>query len=547
MTNAILSFLEGNDVGPGREVTLVGESCGALFAVHAALRSNKKKEGRVSRVVLVNPATSFEQTGWSTLGRAVAASGPLFPAVGLATLMATAIEFQQVRTIGQKIASRISSVESLTAELNALLAAGSQVTKLLPADTLTWRLAQWLERGSALVAPRLDELTTPTLVLVGQSDRLLPSREEGKRLNQILQRAEVKVFPGSGHALLDGSVDLAKEMRLARVFRPRYDGIKPKGSDLRDTSYLEFPVPSEEELEEFDRSFGIAQRLFSPVFLSVDPASGKVAPTLEHVPSGRSGRPVLFVGNHQLFGGDLGLLLREFIKSKQTLLRGLAHPMVFSQQGGFGGGGGGGQEGDQKSLFLQFGAVQVSPFALNDLLSRNESVLLFPGGVGEAFGGRADSLAYKVMWPQKSDFVRMAALHGALIVPFGAVGMADSATFLLDPEEVRSLPFGLGERASEQSGRMPQARAGGTESMIAPLVTPGLPQRNYFLFQPAIDTAALDFTDREACRLVYEETRRSVEKSIETLLEYRSKDPWSNTLTRLVYESVTSAPAPHSR
>jgi hypothetical protein len=37
------------------------------------------------------------------------------------------------------------------------------------------------------------------------------------------------------------------------------------------------------------------------------------------------------------------------------------------------------------------GAVEVSPMALFDLLSRNETVLLFPGGVSEAFHHRDQS------------------------------------------------------------------------------------------------------------------------------------------------------------
>ena len=32
---------------------------------------------------------------------------------------------------------------------------------------------------------------------------------------------------------------------------------------------------------------------------------------------------------------------------------------------------------------------------------------------------------YKVLWPEKAEFVRLAAASGAIIVPFSAVGIAD--------------------------------------------------------------------------------------------------------------------------
>jgi len=50
----------------------------------------------------------------------------------------------------------------------------------------------------------------------------------------------------------------------------------------------------------------------------------------------------------------------------------------------------------------------------------NSTVLLFPGGVREALHGKNDK--YKLFWPEKVDFVRMAGLMDAIIVPFAAIG-----------------------------------------------------------------------------------------------------------------------------
>jgi hypothetical protein len=40
-------------------------------------------------------------------------------------------------------------------------------------------------------------------------------------------------------------------------------------------------------------------------------------------------RPLLFVGNHQLFAPDMPLMIEQFLREKRMLLRGLAHPFVL--------------------------------------------------------------------------------------------------------------------------------------------------------------------------------------------------------------------------
>jgi hypothetical protein len=67
---------------------------------------------------------------------------------------------------------------------------------------------------------------------------------------------------------------------------------------------------------------------------------------------------------------------------------------------------------------------------LLQLFKRNETVLLFPGGAREALHGKGEE--YKLFWPEKVDFVRMAGIFDAIIVPFAAVGVADSVDIVLD-------------------------------------------------------------------------------------------------------------------
>ncbi len=44
-------------------------------------------------------------------------------------------------------------------------------------------------------------------------------------------------------------------------------------------------------------------------------------------------RPMLFVGNHQTFALDLGLMVEQIVREAGILPRGLAHPAIFAVRG----------------------------------------------------------------------------------------------------------------------------------------------------------------------------------------------------------------------
>ena len=46
-------------------------------------------------------------------------------------------------------------------------------------------------------------------------------------------------------------------------------------------------------------------------------------------------------------------------------------------------------------------------------------MLLYPGGAREAFKRKGEK--YKLFWPKRQEFVRMASRFGATIIPFAAV------------------------------------------------------------------------------------------------------------------------------
>ncbi|TXG65821.1 hypothetical protein EZV62_007096 [Acer yangbiense] len=130
----------------------------------------------------------------------------------------------------------------------------------------------------------------------------------------------------------------------------------------------------------------------------------------------------LLVGYQMLMGLELYSLIEEFLREKNVMVGGIAHPTLFS----------GKHEGSFTEFFTNDwikvkGGVPVSAKNLYKLFSTKSHVLPYPGGACEA-------LHYK------QEFVRMAARFGVTIVPFGAVGEDDIAELVLDYENLMKIP-----------------------------------------------------------------------------------------------------------
>lgn len=156
-------------------------------------------------------------------------------------------------------------------------------------------------------------------------------------------------------------------------------------------------LPTKRELELDTEGFiNVINRLTSPVFYSTT-ADNQVLQGLSGVPV--SDRPVLLIGNHQLFAGDMYPMIQQFMQELEVLPRGLAHPVVFAgpdaltEAGRVGGmvsdrdaekqrQGEGGVAGFS-SLLSTYGAVPVNGKNMHNLLAEGEIVLLYPGGARE--------------------------------------------------------------------------------------------------------------------------------------------------------------------
>ena len=74
----------------------------------------------------------------------------------------------------------------------------------------------------------------------------------------------------------------------------------------------------------------------------------------------------------------------------------------------------------------------------------------------QAYKGKGEK--YKVIWPEREEFVRMAAKFGATIIPFAGIGCEDGVTMLADSQEIRAIPL-LGDYLAQRArDNVPPAR-----------------------------------------------------------------------------------------
>lgn len=209
-----------------RSIYLAGESFGGLLACNVALQwSNRRTEQqRLKGLLLINPATCYDQSRLAQEGPAVAQLPWWKYPVGLFSqllpLLTDDYSFQQLLLMlsAQALPSVIDDAMR-EAYMGRVACSLPFVIPTLSPSTLEWRLHAWLEAGCHCMKTRLPALkemhpNLRTLIVVGENDETLPSKDEATRLMDLLPNPRVHVVPGAGHASTCGSrADLAAYVR----------------------------------------------------------------------------------------------------------------------------------------------------------------------------------------------------------------------------------------------------------------------------------------------------------------------------------------------
>jgi len=160
-----------------REVYLCGESFGSCLALEVATHL----PNIYHRLILINPASAFSQ----------------LPLLGLAEQACRLLPNPLYYLTTWAALPFLAALERITSENRVNLL---QAVQSVPKNTVAWRLG--MLRDFQINPDQLQQLKQPVLILVGGSDRILPSLRESDRLRQYLPQTKVLVLPNSGHACM---------------------------------------------------------------------------------------------------------------------------------------------------------------------------------------------------------------------------------------------------------------------------------------------------------------------------------------------------------
>ncbi|XP_042017352.1 acyltransferase-like protein At3g26840, chloroplastic [Salvia splendens] len=503
-----------------RPIYLVGESFGACLALAVAARNPD-----IDLVlILANPATSYgKSVSQSLLPLSEVMPEQLGSSLPYVLTLLLGNPAKRVTTAVRDNLSSEHVIEELSQETIAMSSYLSVLSKLFSVETLRWKL-NLLKSAAGFANSRLHAVKAQTLILASGQDQLLSSTEEAERLRQVLPKSKVRLFEDSGHALfLEDGISLISILTATSFYRrgQRHDHV---------SDYL---PPSPSEFRRVYEPQSWIDAATDPVVLSTM-ENGDVIRGLAGIPSEG---PVLYVGYHMMLGFEIVPLVSRFWIERNILLRGIAHPMMFSKL----------KEGrmPDASAFDSFrimGAVPVSAPNFFKLFSSKSHVLLYPGGVREALHRKGEE--YRLFWPEQSEFVRMAAKFGAKIVPFGVVGEDDIGHLLMDYDDLRRIPY-FRDSIEELTGEVVNLRSNAVgevsnQDVHLPIIVPKIPGRFYFLFGKPIETKGRqqELKGREEAQGLYLEVKSEVEKCLAYLKEKRESDPYRNIFARLSYRAT---------
>ncbi|XP_065853504.1 phytyl ester synthase 1, chloroplastic-like isoform X2 [Euphorbia lathyris] len=500
---------------PDKPIYLVGDSFGGCLALAIAARNPDVD----FVVILTNPGTSFDRSQLLPLIRVME---------GLPEGLHSVIPYLLSSVIGNPLKLGMADIEFTLPLKSKIEQFSANLTGYLPhlSDTLLWKL-KLAKSAAAYANSRLHAVKAEVLLLASGDDYFLPSRDEAVRLHRLLQNCIVRHFEDNGHLLLmEEGINLLTIIKGTGIYRRsrRHDFIS------------DFVPPSKSEFKCFCGQVIGPLRTSSSYAMFSTLADGRIVRGLAGVPDNG---PVLFVGYHMLLGLEVYSLLEEFLRQKNVVLRGIAHPAIFNRR--------------LENSFSKFsmpdwlrvgGAVPATASTLFKLLSNKKHVLLYPGGAREALHFKGEE--YKLMWPEQPEFVSIAVRFGATIVPFGSVGEDDLLDLVLDYDDLMKIPV-LNDyiRDASRNTRSVRDESKGevaNEELFFPGLWPKIPGRIYSLFGKPIATKGKEelMKDKEYVNEMYLKVKSEVRRNIEYLLKKRDEDPYRNIFDRTLYRALYS-------
>jgi 1-acyl-sn-glycerol-3-phosphate acyltransferase len=163
---------------------------------------------------------------------------------------------------------------------------------------------------------------------------------------------------------------------------------------------------------EVELSYQLVKRLFNPMIFGA-----------KNIPR----QPCLFVGNHSLFALDAAVITPLFLKELHRFTRSMGDKFLFSNR-------------RIADFLVSKGLVMGHPEVCTALMRAKQDLLVFPGGAYESV--KPVSKFYDLQWKERYGFVKLAAMHGYTIMPFGLVGPDEFYGHLIEGQELPDSALG---------------------------------------------------------------------------------------------------------
>ncbi|KAL8134311.1 hypothetical protein AgCh_009373 [Apium graveolens] len=496
-----------------KPIYIVGDSFGGCISL--AVAANNPSIDLV--LILVNPATSFKKSPLQWL---------LSIAEPFENEFETIVPYILSMVLGDPLKAGMVNIKSGWHIRDVFGIFFKNITDVMPsiqvlADNIPRGTFQWklnLQKASDFyLKSRLHTIKAEVLLLASGQDSLFSSKSDAERLSSIVPDCTIRYFQDSRHNLL-----MEDDINLLTIIKGTCKYRRSRRKDW----VSDFLPPSISEYNyTFFKTYGIVRHITSPAMFSTL-ENGNIVRGLDGVP--REG-PILLVGSHMLLGTEISSLVQEFLREKNIMVHGMAYREIFSSR-----------FEDTSKLFSildtlkVFGALPVTTRNICKLFSNKSHVLLYPGGIREALRRKGEH--HKLFWPDKPEFVRIAAKFGVTIIPFGVVGEDDMVELLPHDNEQTKTHNSIKFR-SEKDGEVSY------ENLFFPNIYPKIPGRYYFLFGKPIETKGKAFLleESEYRKRFYMQIKSEVEQSISYLLKKREEDPYRGLLERTLYRAFSAS------
>ncbi len=191
-----------------KDITIIGESFGAVMSIYLAGKMQRYKN---IRLVLINPATSYNKSNWpdrikklslsdGTIDKKIN-SNMFFDAVSNGPSM-----FNIFKTLEYLKKNFPSDTKYHTYVYFYMIINLLNITS----ESIHFRLQYWIVDGIKMINNNYDKIKCKTLLIAGENDDFLPSEEEIYFLHSKIKKSIPIVIKNSAHSIPINNCDISK-------------------------------------------------------------------------------------------------------------------------------------------------------------------------------------------------------------------------------------------------------------------------------------------------------------------------------------------------